>query len=253
MPITANPKSFSEGAGMQSSGKNSSRPQGQGAPETVRGPMLSMDAPFSNRDYRRHGKGYSRFVTWMKIFLPAVAVLLVVLIMVWPDLQSKDNRFRIGFSSLKLDANGDPSMVNPRYLGSDKSKQTYSITADLARNLLSGDAAIELEMPKADIALADGTWLVLTAESGVYGKTQGKLDLVGSVNLFHDSGYEFRTAKASVDLKKGIAISTMPVEGQGPFGTLKAQGFRLERNNKVIYFTGKSSMTLYPGAGKAEP
>ncbi len=210
-----------------------------------------MGDPITDSDYRRHSKGYSRFVTWMKVILPAVAVLLVVLIMAWPQLQSQDNRFRIGFSSLKLNAGGDPSMVNPRYLGSDKSSQAYSVTADLAKNLLSGNAAIELEMPKADIALADGTWLVLTAESGVYGKGQGKLDLVGSVNLFHDSGYEFRTAKASVDLKKGIAISTMPVEGQGPFGTLKAQGFRLEKNNKVIYFTGKSSLTLYPGAGKA--
>ncbi len=241
MPVAANPNSLPDGA-----------PARQGAPKPARGPMLSMGAPISNRDYRSHSKGYSRFVTWMKLILPAVAVLLVVLIMAWPQLQSKDNRFRIGFSSLKLNAAGDPSMVNPRYLGSDKSKQTYSITADLAKNLLSGDAAIELEMPKADIALEDGTWLVLTAESGVYGRNQGKLDLVGAVNLFHDSGYEFRTAKASVDLKKGIAVSTMPVEGQGPFGTLKAQGFRLEKNSKVIYFTGKSSLTLYPGAGKAE-
>lgn len=210
-----------------------------------------MGEPITDRDYRRHSKGYSRFVAWMKLILPAVAVLLVVLIMVWPQLQSKDGRFRIGFSSLKLNADGDPSMVNPRYLGSDKSSQTYSVTADLAKNLLSGDAAIELEMPKADIALEDGTWLVLTAETGVYSKDQGKLDLIGSVNMFHDSGYEFRTGKASVDLNKGTAISTMPVEGQGPFGTLKAQGFRLEKNNKVIYFTGKSSLTLYPGAGKA--
>ena len=201
---------------------------------------------------RRHAPTYSRFVNLMKLFLPSLAVLMIVIIAVWPYLKGKDARFQIGFSALKMGESEDPSMVNPRYIGTDNNRQTYSVTADLAKNLLQGDSAVVLEMPKADITMEDGSWVVLTADTGIYGRRAKTLDLAGAVNMFHDSGYEFRTAKAHVDLVKGIASSTDPVQGQGPFGNLKAEGFRLIKSSQTIHFTGKSKLIFYPGLGNAE-
>jgi lipopolysaccharide export system protein LptC len=104
-------------------------------------------------------------------------------------------------------------------------------------------------MPKADISLEDGSWLVLTAKSGVYVRQNETLTLNDQVNLFHDSGYEFRTESAVIDLTKGTATGTVSVAGQGPFGNLKAEGFHLVDKGKTIYFMGKSKLTVYPGAG----
>ncbi len=202
---------------------------------------------------RRHAPGYSRFVVIMKLLLPTIALLLVGLVAVWPYLQSTDNRFRIGFSALKAREAKDPAMVNARYVGTDKDNQPFSVTADLAKNLMAGGAELELEMPKADITLEDGTWLVLTAESGIYNRQTGTLDLIGAVNLFHDSGYEINTDKAIIALDKGIAVGTEPVFGQGPFGNLTAEGFRLEDKGKYIVFTGKAKLVLYPDGGKRAP
>jgi len=210
-----------------------------------RPPALDMD-----RVLPGHPRWYSRFVQMMKFLLPTLAAMLIVLILVWPYLRTEDLRFRISFAAATADRTEDPSMVNPRYLGIDKDNQAYSITADLARKLLSGGASVELEMPKADITLEDGTWLVLTAENGVFQRNRKVLDLKGAVNLFHDSGYEFRTATATIDLDKGIADGTAAVHGQGPFGDLKAEGFRLVDKGKTIVFTGKSKLVIYPGAGK---
>ena len=75
------------------------------------------------------------------------------------------------------------------------------------------------------------------------------LTLNEQVNLFHDSGYEFRTESAVIDLTKGTASGTVSVAGQGPFGNLKAEGFRLVDKGKTIYFMGKSKLTVFPGAG----
>ena len=193
---------------------------------------------------------YSRFVQMMKFLLPAVAVLLIVLILVWPYLKTEDIRFRISFAALTADQTEDPSMVNPRYLGIDRDNQSYSITADLARKLVKGSMSVELEMPKADITLEDGSWLVVTAENGVFQRAEQTLNLTGAVNLFHDSGYEFRTQKARVDLETGTAQGSAPIRGQGPFGDLQAEGFRLIDKGKTIIFTGKSKLVLYPGMGK---
>jgi len=198
----------------------------------------------------RQPKWYSRFVQMMKFLLPAVAVLLIVLILVWPYLKTEDIRFRISFAALTADQTEDPSMVNPRYLGIDKDNQSFSITADLARNLGQGSMSVELEMPKADITLEDGSWIVVTAENGVFKRTEKTLNLIGAVNLYHDSGYEFRTSKVHIDLDRGLADGDAPIQGQGPFGDLQAEGFRLIDKGRTIIFTGKSKLVLYPGLEK---
>ncbi len=196
-------------------------------------------------------KWYSRFVQMMKVLLPVVAAFLIVLILVWPYLRSEDLRFRLSFAALTASQNEDPSIVNPRFLGIDKENQAYSITADLARNLTAGTPSVELEMPKADITLEDGTWLVLTAKNGIFRQAKKTLDLTGAVNLFHDSGYEFQTSKAEFDFKKGSARGSAAVRGQGPFGEMQGEGFRLLDKGKTIVFTGKSKLVIYPGIRKS--
>lgn len=206
----------------------------------------------SDRARPRQIKWYSRFVQMMKFILPAVALALVILIIAWPYLQSNDLNFRLNFAALNASQSEDPSMVNPRFLGIDKDNQAYSITADLARKLTGKEADVELEMPKADIALEDGTWLVMTAENGIFKRLKNTLDLTGAVNLFHDSGFEFSTAKAQIDLESGTATGNVAVRGQGPFGDIYAEGFRLTEKGKTILFTGKAKLIIYRNAGRAK-
>ena len=206
---------------------------------------------FEIRQQRRRLPGlanYSRYVIFMKFLLPAAALTLVAAIVIWPQVHVADNSFSIGLSDVQLTARENPSMVNARFVGSDEKNQPFSITADLAKNLLLGSSKIELEMPKADITTKDGTWMVLTANTGIYNQSGKTLSLDGSVNLFHDSGYEFNTTSASVDLNGGSAKSKVPVTGQGPFGQLVAEGFRIDNKGKSIYFTGKAKLVLHPNA-----
>lgn len=236
--------------------------QGVGTVDTLPGAVVPPPAApppvprrrslLQNQPRPRQSALYSRFVHMMKWLLPGVALLLIAVIMAWPYLRTEDLRFRISFAAMIADQTEDPSMVNPRYLGIDKDDQAYSVTADLARKLTGNTLSVELEMPKADITLNDGTWLVLTAENGIYQRQQQTLDLIGAVNLFHDSGYEFRTAKARLDLEKGTAAGDQAVHGQGPFGDLKAEGFIMVEKGKTIVFKGKSKLLIYPGMGREE-
>lgn len=182
--------------------------------------------------------------------LPTIAVLLIILIVAWPYLNVSDARFRLGFANMTVRVAEDPSMINPRYVGSDKDDQPYSVTADIARKLAENAENIELDAPKADILLEDQTWLVLSANRGVYERADESLDLIGNVILYHDSGYEFLTETAKIDLEKSAAEGHQPITGQGPFGNVQAEGFRLIDKGKTIFFTGKSKLVIYPGAKK---
>ncbi|MDV7339471.1 LPS export ABC transporter periplasmic protein LptC [Terasakiella sp. A23] len=190
-------------------------------------------------------RAYSRFVQILKLLLPVIAVLLVIMIIIWPHLRADSKRFSIGFSNIELSEAKDPSMINARYTGTDSENQPFSVTADIAKRIDGDTQSILLELPKADITLSDGSWLVLTSDNGIFDRPTQYLELDGAVNLFHDSGYEMHTKTAGIDLANGSAEGHNPVVGQGPFGRIESEGFRLIDKGKTIIFTGKTSAKLY--------
>lgn len=192
----------------------------------------------------RAGGGYSRFVAWTKVLLPFFALGLIALVIAWPRLKS-DNTFRLGFASVSLSGEADPGMDNARYMGTDENRKPYSVTADLARIVSDGGGVVDLDLPKADLTLEDGTWLVLTANTGRYERKGATLNLQGGVNLFHDTGYEITTEQLLVSLNAGAAEGHTPLSGHGPFGELKAEGIKLIDKGRVIYFTGPAQLILY--------
>lgn len=190
-------------------------------------------------------RAYSRFVHLTKLLLPFIAVILIIMIIIWPHLQANSKRFSIGFSNIELSEAKDPSMINARYIGTDNNNQPFSVTADIARKIQGDTESISLDFPKADVTLQNGSWLVLTSETGLYDRPTQYLELNGSVNLFHDSGYEMHMASAGIDLANGSAEGHTPVMGQGPFGRINSEGFRLIDKGKTIIFTGKTKAFLY--------
>ena len=192
----------------------------------------------------RAGGSYSRFVVWMKVLLPFFALGLIALVVAWPRLKG-DNTFRLGFSSASLSGEAEPGMDNARYVGTDENRKPYAVTADLARIVSDGGGVVDLELPKADLTLEDGTWLVLTANTGRYERTGATLNLQGGVNLFHDTGYEITTEQLLVNLNAGSAEGHKPLAGHGPFGELTAQGIKLIDKGRVIHFTGPAQLVLY--------
>lgn len=212
------------------------------------------DANRAAQEHRRRmgaSGGYSRFVRMMKLLLPFLALGLVALIVIWPRLKSEDT-FRIGFSSVRLSGTTEPGVDNARFMGTDENRQPYSITADLARIDASMDGLVRMEMPKADLTLDDGTWLVLTADNGRFFEDHQRLELEGTVNLFHDTGYEISTQELNVDLQKSTAVSETPVAGHGPFGELTSRGLKLFDKGNVIHFTGPAQLVLYPSQAKRD-
>lgn len=172
------------------------------------------------------------------------------MLFLWPQIKVSDSPFSINFKTIQTSNTDDLSMINARFVGTDNKNQPFSITADMAKNIRLGGTSLELEMPKADIGTNDGNWLVIIANNGVYHQKSQTLDLLGSVNLFHDSGYEFNTEKATVDLIKGVAISNTLINGQGPFGTLTAEGLRIEKKNNQFLFKGKTKLVINSNAKK---
>lgn len=208
--------------------------------------------PLRRRDRKGEGhhRGYSRFVGIMKIVLPSIAAVLLLLLVVWPHLSSLDDRFHIGFAKISPDQVQALTMVNARYFGVDERNQPFTVTADSASEEDPKAGIIVLVAPKADFSTKSGSNVYLQAEQGFYHQKSQMLELVGDVSLFHDQGYEIHTEEAEIDLSKGYAMGTKPVDGHGPQGKLKGEGFRISENGKQVMVAGRSSLQLKGAGGK---
>lgn len=196
-------------------------------------------------------------VTSLKFVLPLIAMTLMALVVLWPQIeQVQESGFRLGFSTSPEDLMENVAMSNPRFFGVDGNRQPFTVTAQEAVESKADDGRddhVYLDAPQADMTLKDGSWIALTANEGFYTETDGQLDLVGAVNMYHDNGFEIHTQKAEIEMNAGNASGSVPVNGQGPFGTIKSDsGFELEDKGAVIRFLGNAKMVIFDSALKGK-
>ena len=190
---------------------------------------------------------YSRRVALLKRALPALGVLLLLLIAVWPQLAPIWERMRFAFPAIDLREARELRMLNPRYTGTDRLGRPYVVTAAVGHQVPDRQDLMSLESARADVKSHSGADVVVTAETGVYQSQAQLLDLFGNVTLAHENGTRFVTQRARLDVAHNAAEGNDPIEGHGPSGDIKGQGFRIYDKGDTVIFTGRSE-TLLRGA-----
>lgn len=181
-----------------------------------------------------------------KWFLPLAGVGLLLAIAVWPELDRMEDRARVSFRRVIQAQPEAVRLVQPRYQGLDDQNRPFSVTATVATQTENADI-VDLDRPRADVLLTDGSWVLLESNQGRFDKGQHLLDLSGDVTLWQDGGNLLVTAAAQVQLQEGSASGDEPVAAQGPFGTLVSEGFRLIDRGQVVIFTGHARAVLEGG------
>lgn len=180
-------------------------------------------------------------VTWSKRILPVLALGLLGTVAIWPELERQTDAARLAIRRLGA-VEGHGRVLDARYQSVDEKGRPYTITAAVA--VQAGPRRVNLTMPKGDVTMQNGAWLLVHSRQGVYLQHAGQLDLSGDVTLYRDDGTILRAPTASIDLKRGAATSADTVSAEGPFGTLDAKGFALVDKAGMIQFTGPARLVL---------
>lgn len=192
-------------------------------------------------------QGYSFFVRILKFVLPVAALVLVGILITRLSGEQQQN-----ISLLPKEEKTTPGqieLVGAKYEGVDNQGRPYTVTADKATRAMDAPDSVLFENPVADITLQDKTWVAVRGKSGVFDRTTETLDMKDDVTVFHDSGYEMRLQDLHIDLKQQTAVSGLPVQAQGPMGTITAQNMSVEAQGDLIVFGGPAVLTIFRLSG----
>ncbi|MFL1460800.1 LPS export ABC transporter periplasmic protein LptC [Roseococcus sp. DSY-14] len=202
----------------------------------VPNPSRARLAPSAGQVQRR-----ARAVWLVKLALPAIAVSLLAVLFLWPEIEGREGR--LSFRRGPAVTGESLQVVSPRFQGVDELNRPFTVTARLGRQVGQEEVML-LEAPRADILLNDGAWVFVESRDGRYDKPAHVLELNGDVRIFHDGGTLFVTEAATVLLNEGSAHGERPTQAQGSFGTIDSEGFRMTERGAVMVFTGRARAVL---------
>jgi lipopolysaccharide export system protein LptC len=181
-------------------------------------------------------------ITLTKWLLPAAALALLTIVAMWPEMERASEQAQRAVAHLAAEVQSG-QLIDARYHGVDDRGRPFTLTAATARQI--DPERIDMTIPKGDITLQDGTWLMLHAKKGIYMQHANQLDLTQDVTLYRDDGTTMVTPSASIDMKNGAAAGAEPVHAEGPFGRLDAQGgFTVVDKGAAIQFAGPAHVVL---------
>jgi lipopolysaccharide export system protein LptC len=196
------------------------------------------------QDARERGS-YSQFVTAMKVLLPVLAAILVLTVFISTGTFNARDELAITFQEVDS-LSDDLRMISPHITGVDRKGRPYVVTADTATQAVEEPNRISMENLEADLMLDDGgDWLSISSRFGTLRSDVEQLTLTEQVDVFSSAGYEFHLQIATIDLKDGSMTSDQPVYGQGPVGTINANGVEAANNGELIRFTGGVRVVVY--------
>ncbi len=211
----------------------------------TQGFVRRLRARVAGAEIMRIEAGYRRRVGLLKVVLPVTAFVLLAMVMAWSSFQPGAPSFHLDFALSDYRVSGQDEVINPRFYGTDSKNQRYTVTAEVAMRPAGGGDQVFLVRPAADIAMANGEWMVLTADHGIYDRVAETLELSGAVSIYADQGFEVHTESAAIDLATGLASGEEAVRGQGPWGYLDAIGFTYRHAGQVFHFSGRPTLLLY--------
>lgn len=209
--------------------------------ETSRKRLDRLIQTSNDRSHLNHN--YSRFIRWMRLILPTIALIIVAVVMSWGYIQEEQLAPLIESSQIQQSI-GKNELLNPRFESRDDKNQPYTITAGRALQGEDNENLIILDEPLADMMLNSGNWVAIQSIQGAYRQDNERLLLREKVKLFHDEGYQLETEELHLDLNKSTAWSDLNVYAQGPAGTIYAKGLQANLDQGLLLFTGPAKLIL---------
>ena len=175
---------------------------------------------------------YSRFVAWMKVLLPLVA--LGVLSTIFFVARGLDSSATVPFADVDVDELvREQRITAPAYAGMTGDGTAITVEAERATPEAGNPARALAEKLRARLATRDGTTFDAEALRGRVDTAAGTFALAGGIRLTGSDGREGTAPALSGSLSRSELNVSGPLSARAPFGELTAGRMTLRRNDEA--------------------
>ncbi|WP_136441991.1 LPS export ABC transporter periplasmic protein LptC [Pacificoceanicola onchidii] len=168
---------------------------------------------------------YSRVISWLKILLPLIALVLLSTLFLLS--RSAEQVLDVPFTGgVAGDGVNREQVSAPYYAGTTENGDTLTITASTASP--EGNGVIRAQNLAARVRMPNGNEIALKAETATVRESDQWAELEGGVRIESSTGYTLVTETLGAAVDRIEAESGGPVSGSGPLGTLEAGKMRIE-------------------------
>ena len=198
------------------------------------------------RDSRR--RRYRQFA------LAAVIGCIVVLFARLIEFENAgETEVQLGVETASVSQEGTVSIEGLSFQGVTDSGRDFAILADRASESTDRPDLVTLVSFQAEVDTAAGHPITIRSDNGELLRSSNTVNLSGDVVIVRpDLGYTLMTEEAFADLNSGELVSTVPVRGTGPDGSVDAGGIIISGNEEGIVFTGRTTLVINSGPEPAE-
>lgn len=199
------------------------------------------------------GRGHSVMVGILKLLLPLIAVLLIVLVIMWPTIEEQVEAGGPTEGTPEFQASGEAQIINPRFTGLDEAGRPFEIEGDLAYQDIDNPELIDLDNLRGTINLSDDETARIESDFGHFDQNKGEVELRGNVVVSHDQGAVFRTGEIIVNINENHVWGNEAVEAETDEAHVTATGFEVLDGGATVIFRGPARMVIEQGAQPTSP
>ncbi len=197
----------------------------------------------------KHRPHYTRFVYFLKIILPLIAIGLLATVFLF----TKERTLEGGLEFSKADfvaLESGMRVTKPRFSGSNARGDIYNFSAELLLPDAPAPTKLLASGLSGEIRLFDGLKIEIAAKDAEIDLQTRSIKLLGGTDLTFSNGLRARSVKIFADLDAGSLTSDGPIRATSPMGTIEAGNLRIttvrtgEEENRMIWFENGVTLTF---------
>lgn len=194
------------------------------------------------------GSSKDRLFGFLKIALPAAAVVVLATIIAWPLLAAQEFSFLLAKDKVEM-ATERLRIDNAVYRGETARGEAFVISAGGAVQRSSAQPIVELAKLRAKLNMADGPATV-TAPAGRYFMDKDLLQITGPVRFDSAAGFSLDSQTVDVDLNARTVVTDQPVTGVLPIGNFRANSLSADIQGSKVVLDGGVHLRINGRAGR---
>ena len=204
---------------------------------------FNADAPLLRKE-QPHRNVRAERIRIIKLLFPAVAAVLVGLLMLFPYIKSAQKQIDFDVTLPKKGELEKLHIENTKFNITHADNQISSFTADNIDETEPQSKIVKLVNPKGKIPLKNGAFADIKSNSGYYNQEKNQITMLEDVFINYNNETNIETKNVFFDFNTSQGKGNSPLKAEGIYGKISASSFEFDNKKNIFILLGNSDIEV---------